>query len=214
VGPEAPTRTVVRSLLCPSDRYGDKTETFVNPDTNKEDATWNRSNYLAFFGDRNLGAGLPGAVPPNRRAAFGINGYGAKLVEITNGNGTSNTMIFGEYLKGLSQQEAPNDLRGVHWIDAPGCSQIYTYATPNSALPDLFNPSEVFCPPSYNRPDLNLPCGGGGLNDLTAASRSRHPGGVNVLKADGSVHFISQNIDLATWQAMGSIYGSEILSGK
>jgi prepilin-type processing-associated H-X9-DG protein len=48
---------------------------------------------------------------------------------------------------------------------------------------------------------------------MTAASRSRHPGGVNVLKADGSVHFVSQNIDLATWQAMGSISGGEIISG-
>jgi prepilin-type processing-associated H-X9-DG protein len=143
-------------------------------------------------------------VPPNRRAAFGRN-YGARLVEITSGNGTSQTMIFGEYLTGLPQQEAPDDLRGVHWIDVPGRSQIYTYAAPNSPIPDRFYPSEVFCPPSYNRADLNLPCGGGGVTELTAASRSRHPGGVNVLKADGSVHFVSQDIDLATWQAMGSI---------
>jgi prepilin-type processing-associated H-X9-DG protein len=175
--------------------------------------TWNHSNYLAFFGDRSYGAGLPGAVPPNRRAAFGIN-YGARLLEITNGNGTSQTMIFGEYLTGLPRQQAPNDLRGVHWIDVPGCSQLYTHAAPNSTSPDLVNPSAVFCPPSYNRPELNLPCAGGGLKDLTAASRSRHPGGVNVLKADGSVHFVSQNIDLATWQAMGSISGGELVSGQ
>jgi prepilin-type processing-associated H-X9-DG protein len=168
-------------------------------------ATWSLSNYLAFFGNWNFGAGLPGAVPHNN-AAFGIN-YGARLLDITNGNGTSQTLIFGEYLKGLPQQEAPNDLRGVHWIDLPGCSQLYTHAAPNSATPDLFNPSALYCPPSYNRPDLNLPCGGGGLNDLTATSRSRHPGGVNVLKADGSVHFVSQDIDLAAWQAMGSIQG-------
>jgi prepilin-type processing-associated H-X9-DG protein len=168
--------------------------------------TYNHSNYLAFFGDRNFGAGLPQAVPPNRRAAFGINSS-ANLVEITNGNGASQTMIFGEYLTGLSQGEAPNDLRGVHWIDVPGMSQLYTHAAPNSASPDLFNPSMRFCPPSYNRPELNLPCGGGSVNEMTAASRSRHPGGVNVLNADGSVHYISQNIGLSTWQRMGSISG-------
>jgi prepilin-type processing-associated H-X9-DG protein len=167
--------------------------------------TWNHSNYLAFFGDRNFGAVFSGT---GRKAAFGIN-YGANLVEITNGNGTQNTMIFGEYLTGLPQQEAPNDLRGVHWIDVPGCSQIYTHVAPNSASPDLFNPSEVHCPDSYNRPELNLPCAGGGVDKLTAASRSRHPGGVNILKADGSVHFISQNINLATWQTMGSISGGQ-----
>jgi prepilin-type processing-associated H-X9-DG protein len=193
---------------------GGDTATFIDPDTKREDGTWNRSNYLAFFGDRNLGAGLRGAVPPNRRAAFGIN-YGAKLTEITNGNGTSQTMIFGEYLTGLPREQAPNDLRGMHWGDLPGWSQLYTYAAPNSALPDLFNPSVDLCPnDSYNRPDLNLPCAGGDVKDLTAASRSRHPGGVNILKADGSVHFISQNINLATWQAMGSISGGEILSGN
>jgi prepilin-type processing-associated H-X9-DG protein len=171
--------------------------------------TWNHSNYLAFFGDRNYGAGLPQAELPNRRAAFGINSS-ANLGEITNGNGTSQTMIFGEYLTGLPQHGAPDDLRGVHWIDVPGMSQIYTHAAPNSARPDVFNPSARFCPPSYNRPDLNLPCGGGSANEMTAASRSRHPGGVNVLKADGSVHFVSQNINLATWQAMGSISGGEV----
>jgi prepilin-type processing-associated H-X9-DG protein len=210
LGPEAPTRTVVRSLLCPSDGFGGDTATFVNPDTNREDATWNRSNYLAFFGDQNYGAVYSRT---SRRAAFGIN-YGANLTEITNGNGTSQTMIFGEYLTGLPQQEAPYDLRGVHWIDLPGMSQLYTHAAPNSGRLDLFNPSEFFCPPSYNRPELNLPCGGGGWEEMTAASRSRHPGGVNILKAGGSVHFISQNIDLATWQAMGSIYGGGGLSGN
>ena len=121
-------------------------------------------------------------------------------------------MIFGEYLTGLPQAEAPNDLRGVHWIDVPGMSQLYTHAAPNSPLPDLFNPSARFCPPSYNRPELNLPCDGGSVSEMTAVSRSRHPGGVNVLKADGSVHFVSQDIDLTTWQAMGSISGGDVVS--
>lgn len=204
MGPEAPTRTVVRNLVCPSDRLGGEHSTYTPGGQNL--GTWNHSNYLAFFGDRNYGAGLPEAVQPNRRAAFGINSS-SNLAEISNGNGTSNTMIFGEYLTGLPHQVAPDDLRGVHWIDVPGMSQLYTHAAPNSARPDVFNPSARFCPPSYNRPDLNLPCTGGGVREITAASRSRHPGGVNVLKADGSVHFVSQNIDLATWQKMGSIFG-------
>ena len=209
MGPDAPTRTVVRSLVCPSDGLGGEHSTYSPGGL--ELGTWNHSNYLAFFGDRDFGAGFPQAVPANRRAAFGINS-GANLMEITNGNGTSRTMLFGEYLTGLPHASAPDDLRGVHWIDVPGMSQLYTHAAPNSATPDLFNPSARFCPPSYNRPDLNLPCGGGSVSEMTAASRSRHPGGVNVLKADGSVHFVSQTIDLATWQAMGSISGGEITS--
>jgi hypothetical protein len=139
-------------------------------------ATFNLSNYLAFFGDQNFGVAFQGSVSANRKAAFGIN-YGARLVDITNGNGTSQTMIFGEFLTGLPKTDAPNDIRGVHWIDVPGASQLYTHAAPNSTIPDLFNQSAVFCPPSYNQPDLNLPCSGGGVNEMTAASRSRHPGG-------------------------------------
>jgi prepilin-type processing-associated H-X9-DG protein len=46
----------------------------------------------------------------------------------------------------------------------------------------------------------------------TAAARSRHPGGVNVLRADGSVGFIEQSINLATWQALGTIAGGEVLN--
>jgi prepilin-type processing-associated H-X9-DG protein len=206
LGPQAPTRTVVRNLVCPSDGLGGDTSTYTPGGL--ELGTWNHSNYLAFFGDRNFGATV---ARISRPAAFGIN-YGARLVDITNGNGTSQTMIFGEYLTGLPHAQAPDDLRGVHWIDVPGMSQLYTHAAPNSAIPDLFNPSARFCPPSYNRPDLNLPCGGGSVSEMTAASRSRHPGGVNVLKADGSVHFVSQNINLSTWQAMGAISGGEIVS--
>jgi prepilin-type processing-associated H-X9-DG protein len=207
VGPEAPTRTVVRNLVCPSDGLGGDSSIFAPGGI--ELGIYNHSNYLAFFGDRNFGAAFSRT---NRPAAFGIN-YGARLLDITNGNGTSQTMIFGEYLTGLPHADFPNDLRGVHWIDVPGMSQLYTQATPNSASPDLFNPSARFCPPSYNRPELNLPCGGGSVNEMTAASRSRHPGGVNVLKADGSVHFVSQSINHSTWQAMGAMSGGEIVSG-
>jgi len=193
--------------MCPSDGLGGDTSTYIDPN-GKNLGTWNHSNYLAFFGDRNYGATFARTA---RTAAFGIN-YGARVADIT--NGTSQTMIFGEYLTGLPHAAAPNDLRGVHWIDIPGLSQIYTQAAPNTALPDLFTPSARFCPPSYNRPDLNLPCAGASLNEMTAASRSRHPGGVNILKADGSVRFVSQNINLSTWQAMGSISGGEVVSGE
>jgi prepilin-type processing-associated H-X9-DG protein len=206
VGPDAPTRTVVRNLLCPSDGLGGDTSTYIDSQ-GKLLGVYNHSNYLAFFGDQNYGAAFAKTSKP---AAFGIN-FGARLVDISNGNGTSQTMIFGEYLTGLPHAEAPNDLRSVHWMDIPGMSQLYTAAAPNTALPDLFNPSARFCPPSYNRPELNLPCAGGSVSEMTAASRSRHPGGVNVLKADGSVHFVSQDINLTTWQAMGAMAGGDVV---
>jgi prepilin-type processing-associated H-X9-DG protein len=40
-------------------------------------------------------------------------------------------------------------------------------------------------------------------------ARSRHPGGVNALFADGSVHFIDENIDLVVWRASSTREGKE-----
>ena len=43
------------------------------------------------------------------------------------------------------------------------------------------------------------------------AARSRHPNGVNVGMGDGSVRFVTNNIALATWQALGTLNGGETL---
>jgi prepilin-type N-terminal cleavage/methylation domain-containing protein/prepilin-type processing-associated H-X9-DG protein len=43
-------------------------------------------------------------------------------------------------------------------------------------------------------------------------TRSRHPGGVNSLFGDGSVHFIKNSISPLTWVQLGSINGGEVIS--
>jgi prepilin-type N-terminal cleavage/methylation domain-containing protein/prepilin-type processing-associated H-X9-DG protein len=45
-----------------------------------------------------------------------------------------------------------------------------------------------------------------------AGSRSRHPGGINTLFGDGSVHFIKSTINQYTWVVLGSINGGEVIS--
>ncbi|MEL7498428.1 MAG: DUF1559 domain-containing protein [Planctomycetota bacterium] len=42
-------------------------------------------------------------------------------------------------------------------------------------------------------------------------SRSYHPTGVNTVRADGSVHFVSNQIDLFSWQALATRNGGEVL---
>ena len=42
---------------------------------------------------------------------------------------------------------------------------------------------------------------------------SFHPGGVDVLLADGSVHFAADTIDLSTWKALATIQGGEVIQG-
>ena len=41
---------------------------------------------------------------------------------------------------------------------------------------------------------------------------SFHPGGVNVLMADGSVRFVKESINQLTWWALGTKGGGEVIS--
>ncbi|MEQ9406221.1 MAG: DUF1559 domain-containing protein [Fuerstiella sp.] len=45
----------------------------------------------------------------------------------------------------------------------------------------------------------------------TMPASSRHPGGVQVQLADGSVRFTSENIDLLVWRAVGTRAGEEVI---
>ena len=42
-------------------------------------------------------------------------------------------------------------------------------------------------------------------------ARSRHTGGVNASFCDGSVRFISNNIDLPTWVALSSMTAGDLV---
>jgi prepilin-type processing-associated H-X9-DG protein len=42
-------------------------------------------------------------------------------------------------------------------------------------------------------------------------ARSRHPGGVNTLRMDGSVHFATNGINLAVWRALSTRSGGEAI---
>jgi prepilin-type N-terminal cleavage/methylation domain-containing protein len=56
---------------------------------------------------------------------------------------------------------------------------------------------------------------GDGLNPTFAVvtSRSYHSGGVNVVRMDGSTHFVANTIDLKVWRALATRAGSEPISG-
>jgi prepilin-type processing-associated H-X9-DG protein len=46
---------------------------------------------------------------------------------------------------------------------------------------------------------------------MTTAN-SKHTGGVNVALCDGSVHFVSYDIALNTWRALGTRNGGEVFN--
>jgi len=190
--PNGPTRVIIDTFLCPSDD-GAKTES-------QPWGVFTLGNYHAFFGGLNLGGAL--AATSGQGAAMGVN-FGARLTDIT--DGTSNSMVLGEYLR---SRGASNDQRGLLWGDQPGYGHIYTQLSPNSSSPDL-----IYIGWCDNQPAASLPCidGDSGPNN-TAASRSRHAAGVNVAMADGSIRFVSQNVDLlSVWRPMATIAGGEVI---
>jgi prepilin-type N-terminal cleavage/methylation domain-containing protein/prepilin-type processing-associated H-X9-DG protein len=47
---------------------------------------------------------------------------------------------------------------------------------------------------------------------ISCTNKLYHPGGVNTLMADGSVRFIKDTTNAATWRALGTIAGGEVIS--
>jgi prepilin-type N-terminal cleavage/methylation domain-containing protein/prepilin-type processing-associated H-X9-DG protein len=194
IGAGAPTSVVVPTLLCPSD--------IGITSYSNSDGAYCTGNYLVFMPSGRVGAAVTATAA--NRTAMCVN-FGAAFSEIT--DGASNTMVLGEYVRSMG---ASNDFRGAIWSDQAGYSQIYTATTPNSSANDLL--TSGYC---VNLPLQNRPCGNdaniGTTSDTnTAASRSMHPGGVNVVLCDGSVRFASNSVSLTTWQALGTISGGEV----
>jgi prepilin-type N-terminal cleavage/methylation domain-containing protein/prepilin-type processing-associated H-X9-DG protein len=52
----------------------------------------------------------------------------------------------------------------------------------------------------------------GGPTFMSLSASSLHPGGVNALFADGSVHYIKNSINPVTWYGLGTIAGGEVIS--
>jgi prepilin-type N-terminal cleavage/methylation domain-containing protein/prepilin-type processing-associated H-X9-DG protein len=52
----------------------------------------------------------------------------------------------------------------------------------------------------------------GGPTFMALNASSKHPGGVNALFADGSVHFVKNSVSPITWYALGTIAGGEVIS--
>jgi prepilin-type N-terminal cleavage/methylation domain-containing protein/prepilin-type processing-associated H-X9-DG protein len=179
-----------------------------------------RSNYVACFSpDGGLierGASYrvdngfnTGANPSTgRRAAFNIN-VARSFSNIT--DGLSQTALLSEELTGPSGSP---DIRGVWWM-FQGCAYSH-YERPNTRTGDYAINTANLGPPYYPAPTClpnKAPCEPAApfYSVQRFYARSRHPGGVNVALADGSVRFIRNSIDLATWQALGSIDGGEVL---
>ena len=165
---------------CPSDR-----EAVI------DDSLWGagtgsiKGNYGLNWG-RNTWSSQ-GSASPFRHA------FGAKPKDIL--DGTGKTLMMMEMLKPANSAQ---EYRAWLWNDECDAYALMTRVQPNSSDGDRTN----YC---VNEPG-RLPCtivtvGG----NQSVASRSMHAGGVNVSLCDGAVRFVSDTVDLATWQSLSGM---------
>ncbi|MDY0169034.1 MAG: DUF1559 domain-containing protein [Thermoguttaceae bacterium] len=188
------------AVRCPSDRQ-------IRPLSNRAPA-----NYVVSVGNRDRI--LPNQGPFD--AAFHVSSF-TRISDIR--DGTSNTMLISECMLDspwikryngdtsgynnclagteppLTQNETGSGGRGHSWFDGRN-SQAWTFTTrlpPNDRLTsnhecELWTHQGIY------------------------AARSRHPGGVNVVLADGSVRAVGESIDILTWRALATIAKGEVFS--
>jgi len=150
-------------------------------------------------------------------------------------DGTSNTLFYGEvkaytpYFRNaaiagdMAKPVDPNAVASLggdfksssghtEWVDGRTHQTSFTATfTPNTFVPYFDSGSGT----SYDVDWTNQQEG----KSLTArtyaavTSRSYHPGGVTSGRADGSVHFVDENVTVAVWAAFSTRNGGEVVSG-
>ncbi|TWU20082.1 hypothetical protein Pla52o_45960 [Novipirellula galeiformis] len=152
----------------------------------------------------NTGIGhLKKELQPSQQPGVFMQNRGLKIRDIT--DGTTNTIGISEIIK-LSGY----DYRGA-WSYTEG-SHYQHDRTPNTRIPDEVR-NGMCTTADANHPEA--PCIGTYNNHATRnillSARSRHPGGVQVLLMDGATRFISESVNLQTWQALGTTAGYEVV---
>jgi prepilin-type N-terminal cleavage/methylation domain-containing protein/prepilin-type processing-associated H-X9-DG protein len=182
-------------LGCPSDGAPVQNEWSSN--------TWARwrGSYVVNAGNTNYIQSTKAGVAFGG-APFKI-GRSSRFADIT--DGLSETLMMSEV---LTVQNI-----GAGWggpvsemAHAVGGQVFVTWLTPNSTSPDDV---ARLCFPAGSVPEhpgCNMV---GRVEDQSMAARSRHTGGVHVLMCDGATRFVTNNIDINVWRAIGTSQGNE-----
>lgn len=123
-------------------------------------------------------------------------------------DGTSNTIMVTEVLANPSNATT-SDWRGN--LTYPENCMFHWNEPPNSRTPDRVRNQLCVSTPQ-------IPCVGAftafNRRDIIITARSFHTGGVQAAFGDGSVRFVSQNVNLLSWQAIGSPNGGEVVNDE
>jgi len=208
------TAATIAAFLCPSD-----------PHTGTPPAPWGLNNYRANEGNGIVygygpsdASGVNASMPPPNGVFFIGTCYGIQAIT----DGTSNTGMFSEHLTGdfsnaISSPEdtfepgthPTNPMQAIAQCAAIDPTNLSFQGVSNVGAPWIYGYHSTT---SYYHAGLpgTRSCMFPPLRIMTTAD-SKHPGGVNLLMADGSVRFVKTSISLQAWWALGSRNGGEVL---
>jgi prepilin-type N-terminal cleavage/methylation domain-containing protein/prepilin-type processing-associated H-X9-DG protein len=194
-------RTVINSLICPSDPAANTpvTTRFAAHDASPAMMLWyptsmgpTMMDYCDFCPNKNPGPtnyccqgynfgtnGNGSTIPPGTFAGiFGRTTHAVGINEVT--DGLTNTFLAGETL--------------------PGDCTFMGVFSQNFPLSGTIIPINTF----EKAVDTNW--------WRTCGYKSKHPGGANMLMGDGSTRFIKQSINFYVWNVLGTRAGGEVIS--
>ena len=196
--------TIVRSFVCPSDPVSPKTHTFQPGNlTATQGFSGNIVGCAGSYYENKLRTDDPNydtyssnvLLMGTKADGLLLGGANVRLAQCT--DGTSNTALVAEIR--LVEDSRADDTRGRYYNPAHGGVLFTTQEPPNSQRGDelawVSSKNDVSLAPIAEETE------GGAYFQST---RSYHPGGSNVARADGSVELVSESIDQAVFQALGS----------
>ena len=212
--------TIIPILMCPSDPANPKLQTWdgdpfpvvppgLPPSLGMVGYSQGFSgNYIACAGDNLYN---PPPIAPVTNAYLNsakLNGifYAASKTRMKDvPDGTSKTAMLSELV--LTPDVVDNDLRGRYYNAGGGNVNFTTKYPPNTSVGDRINWLSARAVPLA--PASN-PCQRCMTDNMYNSTRSNHAGGVNLVAADGSVHFIANEIDPAVYKEMGNRDGGKL----
>jgi prepilin-type N-terminal cleavage/methylation domain-containing protein/prepilin-type processing-associated H-X9-DG protein len=207
--------TAVSSFLCPSDPQqqmlpvGQAGENYRPNSGNTIDYVWGWSDPWGFNT----------SLPPFNGPCYP--GSKTRMAEIT--DGTSNTAGWSEMGLGDMSNAIATEKTDQFWTQTypslpnDAISQCQSFLVSNLSYQGLSTSGVPWIEGStsamYNH--VNVPDKRSCIfppGRIMNTANSYHPGGVNVAFCDGSVRFIKDSVALATWRALGSRNGGEVIS--
>jgi prepilin-type N-terminal cleavage/methylation domain-containing protein/prepilin-type processing-associated H-X9-DG protein len=224
----------INSLLCPSDPYPGSSGTFIVGGQSKLVGGF---NYPSNFGlNRHINGGNTNSWAPNGPNYDASNWDGAMKRNIGLQNyldGTSNTVVFSEWVKGPAALPGKNGLGMVYYMVGQAQSadflndKAYDTACQNAPATTAnqqwgwkgewwaFSGTSIYSHtvmPNRSACDYNDTKQDGRSTITAVNASSLHPGGVNVLFMDGSVKFIKSTVNYLSWYALATPDGAETIS--